>query len=332
MTLRYATAQLITDFERELGRERESYVFFVAQDAIAPEFALSLHAGQSLEGATPVSESADGVPKEKAKEKELIVRPTPGTGIAFTVRSASGNLTHFVVLTQDQAERLTRLTIGGQNVLVYSGAYVFADAASLHVRSPGRSDIFFGLLAERDTEWQATTQLRPQAPEGVFHVYEARVDAHEIPVAITQTKPAGAAPPIERANPAGWRRQPVAVAPTDETMAKFAAEWSITLPKDALSNVEDIFLQIQYQGDVARLYTNTTLVDDNFYNGDPWVIGLKRFAPSLDAPLKLQVLPLPGDAPVYFDPGYKPQFKGSQIAAVASVTAVPEYEIVVRPQ
>ncbi|MGC2150650.1 MAG: beta-galactosidase [Terriglobales bacterium] len=332
VTLRYATAQLITDFERELGRERESYVFFVAQDAIAPEFALSLHAGQSLEGATPVSESADGVPKEKAKEKELIVRPTPGTGIAFTVRSASGNLTHFVVLTQDQAERLTRLTIGGQNVLVYSGAYVFADAASLHVRSPGRSDIFFGLLAERDTEWQATTQLRPQAPEGVFHVYEARVDAHEIPVAITQTKPAGAAPPIERANPAGWRRQPVAVAPTDETMAKFAAEWSITLPKDALSNVEDIFLQIQYQGDVARLYTNTTLVDDNFYNGDPWVIGLKRFAPSLDAPLKLQVLPLPGDAPVYFDPGYKPQFKGSQIAAVASVTAVPEYEIVVRPQ
>ena len=72
-------------------------------------------------------------------------------------------------------------------------------------------------------------------------------------------KPAGAAPPIERANPAGWRKQPVAVAPTDETMAKVAGGWSITLPKDALSNVEDIFLQIHYQGDVARLYANTTL-------------------------------------------------------------------------
>jgi beta-galactosidase len=328
VTLRYATAQLITTLERE----RESYIFFVSQDAIAPEFALSLHAGQSLEGATPVSESADGKEKIGDKQGGVIVRPTPGTGIAFTIRSASANPTHFVVLTQDQAERFTRLTLGGQNVLVYSGAYVFSDGDSLHVRSPGRSDIFFGLLAERDTEWQASAQLKPQPPEGIFHVYEARVDAHEIPVSITQTTPAGAAPPIERANPAGWRKQPVAVAPTNETMTKFAAEWSITLPRDAASNVEDVFLQIHYQGDVARLCTNTTLVDDNFYNGDPWVVGLKRFAPSLDAPLKLQVLPLPGDAPVYFDPGYKPQFKGSQIAAVASITAVPEYEIIVRPQ
>jgi hypothetical protein len=328
VTLRYATAQLITTLERE----RESYVFFVAQDAIAPEFSLSLHAGQSLEGAIPARDVADVKEKKAENEREVIIHPTPGTGIAFTVRSASGNPTHFVVLTQEQAERLTRLTLGGREVLIYSGAYVFSDRDSLHFRSPGRPDIFFGILGERDTEWQASAQLKPQAPEGIFHVYEARVDAREIPVSITQTKPAGAAPPIERANPAGWRKQPVAVAPTDETMAKVAAEWSITLPKDALSNVEDIFLQIHYQGDVARLYTNTTLVDDNFYNGDPWVIGLKRFASRLDAPLKLQVLPLRDDAPVYFDPGYRPQLNGSQIAPVASVTAVPEYEIVVRPE
>jgi hypothetical protein len=74
------------------------------------------------------------------------------------------------------------------------------------------------------------------------------------------------------------------------------------------------------------------LIDDNFYNGEPWVIGLKRFATRLDAPLQLQVLPLRDDAPVYFDPDYKPQFSGKQVAAVASITAVPEYEVVLRLQ
>ena len=83
---------------------------------------------------------------------------------------------------------------------------------------------------------------------------------------------------------------------------------------------------------MARLYGSEALFDDNFCNGDPWVIGLKRFASRLKAPLELQVLPLRDDAPVYFDPGYKLQFKGEQIAGVTSITAVPEYEIVVRPQ
>ena len=57
----------------------------------------------------------------------------------------------------------------------------------------------------------------------------------------------------------------------------------------------------------------------------------------------MQVLPLRDDAPIYFDPGYRPHFenkpedkvkdkKDKQVVAVDSITAVPEYEIVVRPQ
>ncbi|MFZ3341042.1 MAG: beta-galactosidase [Terriglobales bacterium] len=323
VTIRYATAQLITTLERK----HETYVFFVAQDGIGPEFELSLHAGQSLEGAANQSESGD-----RQKNGMVTVRPTPGMGIAFTVRSVSGKPTHFIVLKQEQAERLTLLTIHGQRAIVYSGAYAFSEGENLHLRSAGRSDIFLGMLSESDSKWQSRAGLKPQPPEGIFPVYEARLDAREIAVAFTQTKQAGSAPPIQRANPARWRKQPVAVAPTDDTMAKVAARWSISLPKDALTGVEDVFLQIHYEGDVARLYASGALLDDNFYNGDPWVIGLKRFAERLDAPLELWVLPLRDDAPVYFDQGYKPQFKGKQIAAVASITAVPEYEIVVRPQ
>jgi hypothetical protein len=323
VTLRYATAQLITTLERE----HETYVFAVAQDGIAPEFALSLQASQKVEGTAQVTNTVEG---------NVTIRPTPGTGVAFTVRSASGKPAHFVVLKQEQAERLTLLQIRGQKTLIYSGAYAFSDGEITHLRSAGRSDIFFGILSASDAAWRSDTPLRSQPPEGVFPVYEATLTPRTIAVQFTQTKPAGDAPRIERANPAGWRKQPVAVAPTDATMQKFAAQWTISVPKDALAGTEDVFLQVHYEGDVARLYAGgspgPSPIDDNFYNGEPWIIGLKRFAPRLDAPLQLQVLPLRDDAPVYFDPDYKPQFSGKQVAAVASITAVPEYEVVLRLQ
>jgi beta-galactosidase len=324
VTIRYATAQIITTLEVE----HEAYVLTVAQDGIAPEFALSLQPGQSVEGESVESPVQDGT----AGGGTVMIRPTPGTGIAFTVHSASSKPTHFVVLTQEQAERLTLLEIRGQKTLIYSGAYVFSSGETIHLRSAGRADIFFGVLGAGDAGWQSEGELKPQPAEGVFQVYEATVAPKTIPVAFTQTKRPGAAPPIERANPAGWRKQPVAVAPTDVTMQKFAAQWSVTLPKDALAGLEDVFLQVHYEGDVGRIYAGATLVDDNFYNGEPWVIGLKRFALHLDVPLQLEVLPLRDDAPVYFDPGYKPQFHGKQTAAVASITAVPEYEVILHPQ
>ena len=323
VTLRYATAQLITTLEQE----HENYLFFVAQDGIAPEFALALDATQSLEGTAQPGDRC-----ENQAERCVIVRPTPGTGIAFTVRSSTGKPTHAVVLTQEQAEHLSVLAIHGEKALLYSGACVFSDGEALHLRSPGRSDVFFGLLSQHDEKWQSSAGLKPQPPEGVFPVYKANVNARNIAVSFVQTKEAGSAPRIERANPAGWRKQPVAVAPSESTMEQFAARWTVSLPKDVLPGVEDVFLRIHYEGDVARLFAGKDLVDDNFYNGDSWVIGLKRFAPRLDALLQLQVLPLRADAPIYFDAGYKPQFKGQQLALLASITAIPEYEIVIRPE
>lgn len=61
----------------------------------------------------------------------------------------------------------------------------------------------------------------------------------------------------------------------------------------------DLLLNINYRGDVARLYCDGKLIADNFYNGRPMLYGLWRL-PENAAKLELRILPLQTDMPVYF--------------------------------
>ena len=81
-----------------------------------------------------------------------------------------------------------------------------------------------------------------------------------------------------------------------------AAVWQITLPQklDLRSNP---LLRIHYVGDVARLTLNGRLIDDNFYAGRTFDLGLNRYAPEiLTGDLRLEILPLRKDAPIYSNP------------------------------
>lgn len=81
----------------------------------------------------------------------------------------------------------------------------------------------------------------------------------------------------------------------------------------------DLRLRFNYTGDVARVYLadgtgsgNATLLEDNFWNGRPFDLGLARYSPAILAPganLTLAILPLGPDAPIYaaFGPRAAPQ-------------------------
>jgi hypothetical protein len=73
-------------------------------------------------------------------------------------------------------------------------------------------------------------------------------------------------------------------------------------------------------------------LDDNFYNGKPWMIGLKRFL-ALDRPstFELSILPLRNDAPVYFELAHSPEFApNGQIDKLDDIRLVPEYQIEIK--
>lgn len=110
-----------------------------------------------------------------------------------------------------------------------------------------------------------------------------------------------------------------AAAPREITMGKLkvaeqpseqdfdgAAVYSLTaqplMPAEG-TDVDDLFLEISYKGDVARLYADGRLVEDNFWNGKSMLVRLSdlydeatgKFKNSLE----LRILPLRKDAPIY---------------------------------
>lgn len=94
--------------------------------------------------------------------------------------------------------------------------------------------------------------------------------------------------------------------------------------------MSDVFLEIRYVGDVGRLYAGDRLLDDDFFKGTPWRVGLKRFAAELArGPLELRVLPLRADAPIYVNARQPRMVPDGQRAELNDVTAEPEYELIV---
>ena len=89
----------------------------------------------------------------------------------------------------------------------------------------------------------------------------------------------------------------VAEEPTDEDFEQ-AAVYRIRVPNEAVAKYRRL-LQIDYRGDVARLYCNGQLIADNFYNGRPMLYGLWRL-PAGTMELELRILPLQENMPIYF--------------------------------
>ena len=73
-----------------------------------------------------------------------------------------------------------------------------------------------------------------------------------------------------------------------------AAVWSLSLPE--LDRPEDWFLEIDYDGDVARVYADGRLIEDNFWNGRTMLV---RASDLVGKTAELRILPLRKDAPIY---------------------------------
>jgi hypothetical protein len=106
-----------------------------------------------------------------------------------------------------------------------------------------------------------------------------------------------------------------------------AAEWSVKVPADVLAGPNRPVLQINYEGDVARLYAGHRFLDDNFYKGTTFEYGLWRLTPEeLAQGLDLKILPLRQDTKLFLEKSARPEFTDSQdVLKLKSVSLTWDY-------
>lgn len=311
--LTYATAQPVTS----VTSRREPVYVFVAQDGIPAEFAFASETVRTV--VAPHAQVSTGT-----SGRTLVTGISPSLDTAITVITASGRRLSILVLDQADADQLWRIELDNIPVLLLTEQEVSTTPNGFRLTSAGAPGFSFATLPAVRAQAPAG-QLHADGRIGRFSKYIADVTSHQISVRAIPTTAPGVAPPVQLGGGSGG-----AVEPSDAVIEDVAGRWDLDVPWLQLADHDDALLTIHYAGDLARLYSGDRLIDDHFYNGQPWTVSLKQLAAHADAdqPLTLAVMPLRADAPIYIQSEMKPTYDiNGQACTVTAVTATPVYQL-----
>jgi beta-galactosidase len=238
----------------------------------------------------------------------------PGTGAAIQLHTADGKKLSVILL--DDATSLTcwKGDFAGRDRILLTRANLLFDGDKLRMQSSDPADLTVAILP-------APALAADSVQDGLFKRFTP-ISAKVAPVmaAVEQLQPAGPARQIQKGS------HGAAAEPSDADFAA-AAVWRIKLPPDIDVN-RDLILRLNYAGDVARIYLDGKFLTDNFYNGNPFDLGLKRFAPGVyQKELLLKILPLRKDAPIYLPKDAWPNFAtADSIVALRSTEVIETHE------
>ncbi len=203
----------------------------------------------------------------------------PGTDCYIDAQAKTGNLVRFVILDEETSLQSYKVALAGKE-------YLFLTPGGLSVWNNG---VYLEQWGSGDFSWSvypATAQ-----GEGLFTAHKATQPLlSTVALKVTQQREAASPRTVHMGS------QKVAEQPTDAEFAQLAAQWSIK-GLDAVSDVSNSFLKIAYEGDVARIYANGELVEDNFYNGREMYVPVSKLA---GKEVVLSILPLSKEYPIYF--------------------------------
>jgi hypothetical protein len=280
--LRYSTAQLLTRLTTSDG---ELAVFF-AIPGIVPEFSFDTSTIRSI-----------SITAAKTHTTTLVHIPAPRLQSTFHITDTSNHTTTILVLTQQQAENTVVFHAAGSDHLAYSTSSMIFDGPTIRLRSTASPTQTLGVFGA----FNLTGGVGKQ--EGPWTVYTFTQPLQHPTLKIRQIQTATPRAKMAMGPYVDWRRTAVPLVPPDTAFDQ-ASTWQLRWQNPGMQGLSEVLLQIDYTGDIARLRTGTNLLDDNFFNGLPWQIGLKRFSlrkESTVAPLTLQILPMPNVAPIYLD-------------------------------
>jgi hypothetical protein len=318
--LRFATAQPLAI----LGTKDSPVYAFFAQPNIPAEFVIDDQPGLKLDrnNTLRTSRSNGAISLQSSAAVDLETA-------RFTL--PDGKTVTLFVLEQKDAEQSWRIASGGTTALLVTPQQAFIDGNIATLLSVGERSFTASLMPGDNLHLSSLDSAPISHEHGMYFVMPPTTKASS-PIALTgsQTHPASSPAPLPDDFKPSTRPRVVAAAPTEADWSR-AATYSIPLPKSALTDTpnQQYFLSIRYTGDVAHLSTNGHLLDDNFADGRPWLVGLTRFAPQLTqsgGKLTLSIYPLRRDPPIFFEPGHEPK-PDAPPAALQSVELLTQYTL-----
>jgi hypothetical protein len=298
--LTYATAQPLAQLD-------DGTWVFAAQDGVPVEFAFGEKARGCVQAPhAHVDERAGAVVVDGIR---------PGLDAAFTLRCPGATPLTVLVLSQAQARQAAIGTFQGRRRLVLSEAQAYFDGGRLVLRSAGQPHV-------RAAVYPSTT-LQSAGRDGLFQVFDTTLPTRAVAVAVKPLRDAQPARPVRIGGNAN-----AAVQPDPEAFGASAA-WLLDVgAANRSKDVDSLLLDIDFTGDVARLFDGTRMVDDWYYNGQRWQFDLGNLPQKRQGPLTLTVLPLRADAPIYLPREHRPDFGGKpQLAELKGVKVVPVYRV-----
>jgi len=282
--LRHATVQPLT---RWTEGEREVLVVF-AHPGIAPTLCFDAASVRALH-----------VPPEQLTtlgDGSLLMTPPLGDAPhVFALTDTLGAEHRIVLLPRVLAEQALHTRVNGRERLLLSPhlRYVQDDVLVLsvpHDAASARVQVF------------PCDDLEGAGSVGHFLSLDAGLPSVSFPNVATELLHDCAQVPVPQMGPhIGWRQRAVPMAPAD-AFYDTATRVRLTLPAELPCDQGRVLLAIDYVGDAARLYADGELVDDNFYDGETWWVGVDRFVRVGRWPrLEVAILAADPDAPIFME-------------------------------
>ena len=213
------------------------------------------------------------------------------------LRNDLGIKVHIVTLTKEQASNFNLYQLNGETYALISDKDIFLDENQVQCLSVGIPE--------------ATVLAFPELPEGQI-----------ISKYITNEKVSIFSKYHITWNPVNPKVTLEQMGTTSEGHLRYR----IMSDQDILNGCGDVFLNIDFEGDVAEITHNGELKADYFYNGLTWRIGLKRFAHIIHTgEWILDISPLYEDAYVYLDKW--PEMVDGKALRLVKYEVLPEYRL-----
>ncbi|MEO8396938.1 MAG: hypothetical protein ABI700_28340, partial [Chloroflexota bacterium] len=183
-----------------------------------------------------------GMISEYCFDGHLVIPVTPGTGEAITLQNPDGQIVRIVTLTREQAEHAAKVTLEGKERMAISAATLVpvGDGVSLYSTDNHLSLSIFPAL---ESALSTDSGTFAESADGLFTRYDLTIPEKTVALALEPISP-------------------------DKMV--------VTLPADILDGVDNVYLRVDYVGDIGNCFIDGKLMADNFYNGTAWEIGLKQ--------------------------------------------------------